>query len=144
MYFDFGVLTYFSYRIQERLDRCGDNVCVGAETVVHFAFVGDLYVYFTQVVASPGDGLYQVFFQMYPSFGDAFYSIDGCIDRAVTAGCFGENISPEADLHSCCRYGSRAAYNLQPHQFYVAVFARSFTTGKYFQVAGGNVFFLIG
>ena len=54
MYFDFGVLTYFSYRIQERLDRCGDNVCVGAETVVHFAFVGDLYVYFTQVVASPG------------------------------------------------------------------------------------------
>ena len=64
MYFDFGVLTYFSYRIQERLDRCGDNVCVGAETVVHFAFVGDLYVYFTQVVASPGDGLYQVFFQI--------------------------------------------------------------------------------
>ena len=98
MYFDFGVLTYFSYRIQERLDRCGDNVCVGAETVVHFAFVGDLYVYFTQVVASPGDGLYQVFFQMYPSFGDAFYSIDGCIDRAVTAGCFGMEVEP----HTTC------------------------------------------
>ena len=75
------------------VDTIAGCSCVGAETVVHFAFVGDLYVYFTQVVASPGDGLYQVFFQMYPSFGDAFYSIDGCIDRAVTAGCFGENIS---------------------------------------------------